>query len=230
MRWVVLPWATRPRLVVQRGDAILGRKGGETALTTQALAVGRDGRGVAEPGERIYVGIDIGYREHVAAAIPLSGFNVARHQNHWKRAKTLHLSSDASGFKYLRHYLARFSTQPADFLILLEPTGGYYALTLLSFLIGAGYAVLQVENKAVKDYREKIFGSETKTDDTDARLMARMGFLHEMVGEEFSIQPVRLTNPDDAALRVTPAPRRRVAQVRCGARPGQAAEGDHPAV
>src|SRR5207302_6673 len=39
-----------------------------------------------------------------------------------------------------------------------------------------------------------------KTDATDARLMARMGFLHEQVGEEFSIQPVRLERPDEAAL------------------------------
>jgi hypothetical protein len=28
-----------------------------------------------------------------------------------------------------------------------------------------------------------------------------MGFLHELVGEEFSIQPVMLMNPDAAALR-----------------------------
>ena len=28
-----------------------------------------------------------------------------------------------------------------------------------------------------------------------------MGFLHELVGEEFSIQPVLLMNPDAAALR-----------------------------
>src|SRR6266851_1968158 len=30
--------------------------------------------------------------------------------------------------------------------------------------------------------------------------MARMGFVHELVGEEFSIQPVLLMNPDAAAL------------------------------
>ena len=72
---------------------------------------------------------------------------------------------------------------------------------MLLYLLGKGYRVLQVDNRAVKDYREKIFGSETKTDDTDARLMARMGFLHELVGEEFSIQPVLLVNPDAAALR-----------------------------
>jgi len=68
--------------------------------------------------------------------------------------------------------------------------------------LGRGYRVLQVENRAVKDYREKVFGGETKTDEVDARLMARMGFLHELVGEEFSIQPVHLTNPDAAALKV----------------------------
>lgn len=114
----------------------------------------------------------------------------------------MHFSSDAAGYKQLHRYLDKLSTNPTDFLILLEPTGGYYAMTLLMNLVGQGYALLQVENKAVKDYREKIFGSETKTDDTDARLMARMGFLHEMVGEEFSIQAVHLTNPDEAALRV----------------------------
>jgi transposase len=171
-------------------------------MTTQAVA-SRDREDVApEARERIFVGIDIGYREHVAAAIPLSSFNVARFQDNWKRVKTLHFSSDAAGFKKLRAYLDKFSMIPSDFLVLLEPTGGYYAMTLLIYLISQGYSVLQVENKAVKDYREKIFGSETKTDDTDARLMARMGFLHHMVGEEFSIQPVYLTNPDDAALKV----------------------------
>jgi hypothetical protein len=72
---------------------------------------------------------------------------------------------------------------------------------VLLYLLGKGYRVLQVDNRALKDYREKIFGSETKTDETDARLMARMGFLHELVGEEFSIQPAVLMNPDAASLR-----------------------------
>ena len=152
--------------------------------------------------QRIYVGIDIGYREHVAAAIPLGDFNASRYQDKWKRVKTIHFSSDATGFNKLQNYLEKLSPNQADFLILLEPTGGYYSMTLLMFLMSKGYSILQVENKAVKSYREKIFGSETKTDDTDARLMSRMGFLHETVGEEFSIQPVHLTNPDDAALKV----------------------------
>jgi transposase len=171
-------------------------------MTTQAIAKRDDEHTVPESRERIFVGIDVGYREHVVAAIPLASFNVSRFQDSWKRVKTQHFSSDAAGFRQLRAYLDKVSTLPSDFLVLLEPTGGYYAMTLLIYLIGHGYPVLQVENKATKDYREKIFGSETKTDDTDARLMARMGFLHAVVGEEFSIQPIYLTTPDEAALKV----------------------------
>jgi len=170
-------------------------------VTAQSLSRSDTGNSPSV-NERIYVGIDVGYKEHVVAAIKMTTFNFSSHQDSWKRAKTLHFTSDATGFKQLRRYLDKLSTKPLDFLILLEPTGGYYGMTLLMYLISEGYQVLQVENKAVKDYREKIFGSETKTDDTDARLMARMGFLHELVGEEFSIQPVHITHPDDAALKV----------------------------
>jgi hypothetical protein len=171
-------------------------------VTTSAIVSNIDGLTLPQRRERIYVGIDVGYREHVAAASPLSVFNVQRNPDGWKRVKTSHFSSDAAGFRQLQRYLDWHSISQADFLVLLEPTGGYYGLTLLLYLLGKGYQVLQVENRAVKDYREKVFGGETKTDDVDARLMARMGFLHELVGEEFSIQPVHLTNPDAAALRV----------------------------
>ncbi len=187
-----------PLVLIQEPDE-LGRKGGDTATKAPALVTSPE-RVAHAPKERIYVGLDIGYREHVAAASPLSVFNVGRNPDGWKRVKPIHFASDAAGFGRFQRYLDRHSPDPRDFLILLEPTGSY-GLTVLLYLLGKGYRVLQVENRAVKDYREKIFGSETKTDDTDARLMARMGFLHELVGEEFSIQPVLLMNPDAAALR-----------------------------
>ena len=129
-------------------------------------------------------------------------FNAKRYPDGWKRAKTIHFSSDAKGFKQLTRYLESFSTDPTQFLILSEPTGGYYGLALQMYLIMKGYSLLQVENAAVKEYREDIYGSETKTDDTDARLMARMGFLHEWVGEEFSIQPVHIASPDESVIRL----------------------------
>ena len=162
-----------PLVLIQEPDE-LGRKGGDTATKAPALVTSPE-RVAHAPKERIYVGLDIGYREHVAAASPLSVFNVGRNPDGWKRVKPIHFASDAGGFGRFQRYLDRLSPDPRDFLILLEPTGSY-GLTELLYLLGKGYRVLQVENRAVKDYREKIFGSETKTDDTDARLMARMGF------------------------------------------------------
>ncbi len=138
----------------------------------------------------------------MACACPATLFNAKRYPDGWKRAKTIHFSSDAKGFKQLQRYLDNFSTNPKSFLILVEPTGGYYGLALQMYLIQKGYNLLQVENTAVKRYRETIFGSETKTDDTDARLMARMGFLHEWIGEEFSIQAVQIATPDESIIRL----------------------------
>jgi transposase len=151
---------------------------------------------------QIFVGIDIGYRTHVACACPGALFNTKRYRDGWRRAKTLHFSSDTAGFRELQRYLDKFSPNPADFLMLCEPTGGHYGLALQTYLLQKNYTVLQVENSAVAEYREKIYGSDTKTDDMDARLMARMGFLHEFVGEGFSIQPVSLLSPDTAIMRV----------------------------
>jgi transposase len=171
-------------------------------MTTTAIASTNKTEQQPTRNERIYVGIDVGYRQHIAAASPLSVFNAQRNPNGWRQVKTVRFASDAAGFGQLQRYLDKRSSDTADFLVLLEPTGGYYALALVLYLLGKGYRVLQVENRAVKDYREKVFGGETKADEVDARLMARMGFLHELVGEEFSIQPVHLTNPDAAALKV----------------------------
>jgi transposase len=171
-------------------------------VTTTALSISSIGPEPAGRPPSIYVGIDVGYRTHVAAACSLQDFNPQRGRDAWRGVRTLQFTADAAGFAHLRRYLERLSRDPVDFLVLLEPTGGYYGLALTVYLLSKGYRVLQVENRAVKDYREKVFGSETKNDVVDARLMARMGFLHTVVGEEFSIQPVQLVDADSAELRV----------------------------
>jgi transposase len=176
------------------------RKGDETALKASAIIHASEPRSHPQPGERIYVGLDVGYGEHIAAACPLSSFTIKRKAEVWKRVRTIHFASDATGFGRFQRSLEHHSSDPGDFLILLEPTGRY-GLTVLVYLLGKGYRVLQIDNRAVKDYRETVFGSETKTDATDARVLARMAFLHELVGEEFSIQPALVMNPDAAALR-----------------------------
>ncbi len=153
------------------------------------------------PQHQIFVGIDIGYKTHVACACPGILFNAKKYPDGWKRAKTLHFPSDSNGFAKLSSYLDKFSNNTQHFLILSEPTGGHYGLALQHYLLKKGYPLLQVGNSTVSEYRRKLYGSETKTDDMDARLMARMGFLHEWIGEEFSIQAVNTPNPDETVLR-----------------------------
>jgi transposase len=69
--------------------------------------------------------------------------------------KPIHFASDAAGFGRFQRNLDRHSPDPRDFLILLEPTGSY-GLTVLLYLLGKGYRVLQIENRAVKDDLAKL--------------------------------------------------------------------------
>jgi len=103
-----------------------------------ALATALDSSGKTTPrrAERIYVGLDVGYREHVAAACPLQVFNVVRNPDGWKRVHTIHFASDAAGFGRFQRYLDRLSNDPDNFLILLEPTGSY-GLTVLLYPVWA---------------------------------------------------------------------------------------------
>jgi len=174
----------------------------EVNNVAETTSVTRPNTPLGSSSPKVFVGIDVGYKTHVVCACPGSLFNAKRYPDGWKRAKTLPFTSDASGFKKLQKYLDSFSTNPSDFLMLCEPTGGYYSLALQMYLLGKKYCLLQVDNTAVKEYRQNIYGSETKTDAMDARLMARMGFLHEWVGEEFSIQAVHLASPDESVLRL----------------------------
>ena len=57
-----------------------------------------------------------------------------------------------------------------------------------------------VENATTRHVREKIFPNLPKTDEMDARVMARIGYLRQAVGEEFTLHPLALPNPDDADL------------------------------
>lgn len=74
--------------------------------------------------ERIYVGVDVGYRQHVAGASPRSVCNAQRSANAWRQVKTVRFGSDAAGFAQLQRYLDKHSSAVTDFLVLLEPTGG----------------------------------------------------------------------------------------------------------
>ena len=66
--------------------------------------------------ERIYVGVDAGYRQHVAAASPLSVFNAQRNPNAWRQVKTVRFGSDAAGFTPASAYLDKHTSTVTDLL------------------------------------------------------------------------------------------------------------------
>ncbi len=147
---------------------------------------------------RYYLGLDVGYKEHVATVISLQAF--VRGDERWKHSRCLPFPSSATGLKKLQKYLDSFSADPAAFLGLCEPTGGFYGATAFQYLLDRAYPMQLVENSTVRAMREKIFPNLPKTDEMDARVMARIGYLHEAVGEEFTLRPLELPNADDADL------------------------------
>ena len=72
--------------------------------------------------ERFYLGVDVGYREHVACVIPLSEF--AKGGKRWKRQRCLSFASTAKGLAKLQAYLDEFSQERSQFFGSCEPTGG----------------------------------------------------------------------------------------------------------
>jgi transposase len=147
---------------------------------------------------RYYLGLDVGYREHVAVVISLQTF--VRGQERWQRARCLHFESSSGGLAKLQGYLDRHSADPKTFLGLCEPTGGYYGVVVFEYLQAQGYPMLWLENATTRHMRRQIFGDLPKTDEVDARVMARIGYLHEAVGEEFTLRPVQLATGDDSDL------------------------------
>jgi transposase len=152
----------------------------------------------SELPRRYYLGIDVGYKEHVAVVTSLKTF--VRGDDRWKRARCLHFPSTQAGLRKLQCYLDRFSTDHSEFLGLCEPTGGHYGATVFQYLLDQGYDMHLVENATVKHIREKIFPGVPKTDEMETRVMTRIAYLHEAVGEEFTLRPLVLPDPDDADL------------------------------
>lgn len=188
-------WGVAKSLFYQAFEFVQWRKPENEGVKRTMSLLGQLGD---EWQERYYLGIDIGYREHVAAVISLKTF--LQGDNRWKRSRCVHVPTTSAGFNKLQHYLNSFSTDAGLFRGLCEPTGGHYGITVYHYLLERMYPMMWVENTVVKDMRDKIFGHIPKTDELDARVMARIAYLHEAVGEEFTLRPVVLTSPDNNAL------------------------------
>ncbi len=140
---------------------------------------------ILERRERFYLGVDVGRRTHTVCALPRSTFETGGAR--WQHAPTLAVPVSRAGFEKIAALLGRLADDPArDVVAGLEPTGGYYARTVHAYLTSLGLQVHWVKNNAVHDARDAVYGKKTKTDPADARLIARLLYLREAVGQEYA--------------------------------------------
>jgi transposase len=141
-----------------------------------SLTETRGGTGAA--GANLYVGVDVGRFNHLIAAIP-----EARMENgSWDRAVARRFPTNSSGFAELVLWLESFGVPVGSVRIGCEPTGGWYAKTVVAWLDQAGYRVDWLQNWAVHDRRHLLIGKQAKTDALDARLIARLLYERERLG------------------------------------------------
>ena len=139
---------------------------------------------VLHRSERHYLGVDIGRRHHVVSAIARTTFDLG--DARWQSAPTMKVEVNRAGFERIAGLVTRLQVDGAEVVAGLEPTGGYYARTVHAFLRSLGIEVLWVKNHAVHDARDAVYGKRTKTDPVDARLIARLLYLREAVGQEYA--------------------------------------------
>ncbi len=164
--------------------------------------------GVPAPTGLLYLGIDIGRRQHLAAAIPESRM----WDGSWERAPARTIATTALGFRGLTRWLGELGFAPDQVRIGMEPTGGWYGRTVAAWLERHGYHVEWLQNFALHDRRHLMIGKQTKTDALDARLIARLLFERERLGLKggFLQRPPRNTD----ALRMLVRNRARLVEQR----------------
>lgn len=130
------------------------------------------------PTGLFFLGIDIGRRHHLAAAISEGKM----WDGSWERAPVRRVATTGVGFRELTSWLAELGVPPDQIRIGMEPTGGWYGRTVAAWLERHGYRVDWLQNFALHERRHLMIGKQTKTDALDARLIARLLFERERLG------------------------------------------------
>ena len=159
-------------------------------------------------GHQLYVGVDVGRRQHVVAAIAKDRME----NGSWERAGVHRIPTTSAGFRELTEWLSSLGFSQDQVAVACEPTGGWYARTVAAWLERHGYEVSWLQNSALHERRELLIGKQTKTDALDARLLARLLYERECFGlrRGFLHQPPRTTD----ALRMLVRNRHRLVEQR----------------
>lgn len=134
--------------------------------------------GTVPAGSHLFVGIDIGRFRHLVAAIPQERMA----NGTWERAVARGFATNADGFTQLVAWLQSFGIAVEDVRVGLEPTGGLYSRTVVAWLVRHDFQVDWLQNWAVHDRRHLLIGKQAKTDELDARLIARLLYERECLG------------------------------------------------
>lgn len=135
--------------------------------------------GAASAGSMLFVGIDVGRHHHQVAAVSRERME----DGSWERVGVRKVAANAMGYRDLLEWLARSGAPAEHVRVGLEPTGGWYARTVVSCLEMYGYHVHWLQNWALHERRQLILGKQTKTDAVDARLIARLLYEREQLGQ-----------------------------------------------
>ncbi len=141
------------------------------------LTENRDG---SSPVSTLYVGIDVGRRTHMVAAI----LRQRMEDGSWERAVARRFATAGNGFRELTAWLERSGLDPSQMQVGLEPTGGWYSLTVAAWLVRHGYRISWLQNAALHERRQLAIGKQTKTDALDARLIARLLYERDCLGSQ----------------------------------------------
>src|SRR5262249_35473964 len=104
-------------------------------MGTQPAAALTETWDVPAPTGLLFLGIDVGRRQHLAAAIPESRMR----DGFWERVPVRTIATTALGFRALTGWLGELGSTPDQTRVGLEPTGGWYGRTVASWLERHGY-------------------------------------------------------------------------------------------
>jgi hypothetical protein len=118
-----------------------------TQSASAALTESRGGP--ASAGASLYVGVDVGRHHHLVAAIPRDRIE----DGSWERGPVRRVAANNAGFHELLAWLESSGLPASAVRVGCEPTGGWYARTVVAWLETYGYRIDWLQNWAVHDRR-----------------------------------------------------------------------------
>ena len=178
----------------------------DTQSTAAALTETRGG--TAPASNCLYVGIDVGRRQHLVAAIS----HERMVNGTWERAAARPIRTSGKGFRELTEWLVSSGFGPNQIRIGCEPTGGWYGQTVAAWLERHGFEISWLQNWALHERRQLAIGKQTKTDALDSRLIARLLYERDCLGQRggFLHRPPRSAD----GLRILVRNRGRLVELR----------------